>query len=679
MSPAFSAWVCIFAPLVGMALTPVLAKMSPKIRDYGAVFFSFVAAFAALNLLPLLFHPGALPIEDAVPWLTFPIEISFGVLIDPLSIIVVNVVAVISSIIMVYCMGYMKGDPAQTRFWMWMNAFIGSMVLLVLSNNLLFLFIGWKLVGVCSYGLIGFYYKDERKYWIGGPSPNKFVTPSAAGVKALVVTGVGDMLMLAGILIMYYYSGTLNILELYQTSVTWVPRIAESPGMIILLSLLLIAGPMGKSAQFPFHEWLPEAMAGPGPVSALIHAATMVKSGVYLVARLLPIFYYGYWVAGAEEAMAFFHVVAWIGAFTAFLAATQGMVAVELKKILAYSTVSQIGYMMLGLGVAGMSSSLLVDGFTAGVFHLVSHAMFKACLFLCAGTVIHAVHSIYITDMGSLKKKLPRTWIFMIIASASLVGFPWFTPGFWSKEAVLHAALEASWPLFAVGLVTAGLTAFYTMRFMGIVFWGKPSENVKHAEHEGGHMNDGSPSMWIASGILAVGLLLMGFFGPFVLEPALHHGFEHNLVEVLELPVQETEHHVSGLIFPGLPLAFFAIGIILAYMLYVSRRFSPKKWLASDHVLQDLHRFFWQRWHIDNFYNRVFVTGTLKISSFVADVVEQKFDDIVHTKFPAAFVKKPYEVLRDMHTDTRQILYNVSYVLAFFMVLLLVFFKMLGD
>jgi NADH-quinone oxidoreductase subunit L len=384
-------------------------------------------------------------------------------------------------------------------------------------------------------------------------------------------------------------------------------------------------------------------------------------------------------VAGAEEAMAFFHVVAWIGAFTAFLAATQGMVAVELKKILAYSTVSQIGYMMLGLGVAGMSSALLVDGFTAGVFHLVSHAMFKACLFLCAGTVIHAVHSIYITDMGSLKKYLPRTWIFMIIASASLVGFPWLTPGFWSKEAVLHAALAANPALFAVGLVTAGLTAFYTMRFMGIVFWGKPSENVKHAEHAGGHMGDGYPSMWIASGILAVGLILMGFFGPFVLEPALHHGFEHNLVGVLSLPVQATEHHVSGWIFPGLPLAFFAIGVGLAYMLYVSRRISPKKWLASDHALQDLYHFFWKRWHIDSFYNRVFVTGTLKVSSFVADVVEQRYDDIVHTKFPAAFVKKPYELLSGMHTDTRQILYNVSYVLAFFMVLLLVFYKMLGD
>ena len=181
---------------------------------------------------------------------------------------------------------------------------------------------------------------------------------------------------------------------------------------------------------------LPEAMAGPGPVSALIHAATMVKSGVYLVARLVPLFYYGYWVAGIDEAGWFFHVTAWVGAFTAFLAATQGLVALEFKKVLAYSTVSQIGYMMLGLGLAGLAPGLLVDGYTAGIFHLVSHALFKACLFLCAGTVIHAVHSIYVTDMGGAKTYLVLTWAFTLVAALSLMGLPPF-PGFWSKDAVL--------------------------------------------------------------------------------------------------------------------------------------------------------------------------------------------------------------------------------------------------
>ncbi|MCG8335493.1 MAG: NADH-quinone oxidoreductase subunit L, partial [Proteobacteria bacterium] len=435
------AWICIFSPFMGAALTPVLAMIHPKLRDLGAVFFSFLAALSALSLLPALFHPADLPLEYAIPWLEDPINISFGILIDPLSIILANVVAVISFFIMVYCIGYMKGDDAITRFWMWMNAFIGSMLLLVLANNLLFIFIGWKLVGVCSYGLIGFYYKDEKKYWIGGPAPAKFVTPSQAGIKALVMTGVGDLLMLGGILIIFFYSGTLNLQELYGTSAEWIPQLAQSPGMVILVTLLILAGPIGKSAQFPLHEWLPEAMAGPGPVSALIHAATMVKSGVYLVARFIPIFYYGYWVAGCHEASYFFLITAWIGAITAFLAATQGMVSKELKKALAYSTVSQIGYMMLGLGVAGLSPIILVGGYTAGIFHLVSHALFKACLFLCAGTIIHAAHSIYMHDMGAMRKYAPFTWLFMMIAALSLIGLPPF-PGFWSKDAVLLAVVE---------------------------------------------------------------------------------------------------------------------------------------------------------------------------------------------------------------------------------------------
>ena len=362
LTAILAAWICIFSPLAGAAVTPVLARIHPRVRDLGAVFFSFVSAATALSLLPELLHPDTLPLESKLGWLGEPIGIGFGVLLDPLSIVLANVVAVVSFIIMVYCVGYMKDDANRTRFWMWMNGFIGSMLLLVLSNNLLFVFVGWKLVGVCSYGLIGYYYQDQREYWIGGPPPTTFVTPSQAGLKALVVTGAGDMLMLGGILIMFFYSGTLNFLELYQTSSTWIPKMAETPGMLVLVSVLLLAGPVGKSAQFPFHEWLPEAMAGPGPVSALIHAATMVKSGVYFVARILPFFYYGYWVVGVDEASWFFYLTAWIGAFTAFLAATQGIVSLELKKILAYSTVSQIGYMMLALGVAGLAPRLLLDG-----------------------------------------------------------------------------------------------------------------------------------------------------------------------------------------------------------------------------------------------------------------------------------------------------------------------------
>jgi NADH-quinone oxidoreductase subunit L len=672
-----AAWVCIFSPLVGAALTPVLARLHVKARDLGAVLFSFVSAVAALHLLPGLFHPETLPLESKLGWLGAPIGIDFGVLIDPLSIVLANVVAVVSFIIMVYCLGYMKGDPARTRFWMWMNGFIGSMLLLVLSNNLLFLFVGWKLVGVCSYGLIGYYYRDQREYWIGGPPPTEFVTPSQAGLKALVITGAGDMLMLGGILIMYFYAGTLNLLELYQGASSWIPRMAATPGMLALVSVLLLAGPVGKSAQFPFHEWLPEAMAGPGPVSALIHAATMVKSGVYLVGRFLPLFYYGYWVAGVDEASWFFHLTAWIGAFTAFLAATQGMVSLELKKVLAYSTVSQIGYMMLALGVAGLAPALLVDGYTAGIFHLVSHALFKACLFLCAGTIIHAVHSIYIQDMGALRKYLPLTWVFTLLAALSLIGLPPF-PGFWSKDAVLLATLAASGPLFVLALVTVGITAFYTVRFLGMVFYGPESKNLLHVKEGGGHLNDGEASMRFASGVLALFIVIAGLGGLF-LEKVLHHGFEASLT----LEVGPHSGVAGGASSHGLvavlSLLFLAAGALPAYYLYIVRKASPQALIERRSSLEGLYTFFWNRWFIDAFYRRVFVDGTMRLAAFVADGLEDRWDNLVHRRLPFLFTDNTQRLMRRLRTETEELVYNVSYVLILFVLFLTFLFLGTGG
>ena len=673
-----AAWVCIFAPFVGVAVTPVVGRVHATARDLVAVLCSFVSAAAALTLVPQLVHPDALPVVSDVQWLDTPIQVGFGVLIDPLSIVLANVVAVVSFIIMIYCVGYMKDDPARTRFWMWMNGFIGSMLLLVLSHNLLFMFVGWKLVGVCSYGLIGYYYQDQRQYWIGGPAPAAFVTPSQAGLKALVVTGVGDMLMLGGILIMYFYAGTLNFLELYETAPEWLAAMAATPGMVILVSLLLLAGPIGKSAQFPFHEWLPEAMAGPAPVSALIHAATMVKSGVYLVARLVPLFYYGYWVVGIEQAAWFFHVIAWIGVFTALLAATQGMVALELKKVLAYSTVSQIGYMMLGLGVAGLAPGLLLGGYTAGIFHLVSHALFKACLFLCAGTVIHAVHSIYIHDMGALRKQLPLTWIFTLIAALSLMGVPPF-PGFWSKDAILLATLEANRPLFLVALVTVGITAFYTVRFLGIVFYGTGSQALRHLESEGVHITDGAPSMRVAAGLLTVFLIIAGIGGPY-LEAVLHHGFEASLATEISSATAATPA-VSGnppshLFVSALALLFLAVGAIPAYYLYVARKASPQALIDRYAAIRSLYTFFRNRWAIDAFYQRVLVDGTTRLARVVADVEEQ-WDRAINRRLPWVFTEQTRRLILRLRTDTEELVYNVSYVLVLFVLFLT--FLLLGS
>ena len=474
-----------------------------------------------------------------------------------------------------------------------MNMFIGSMLLLVLSNNLLFLFIGWKMVGLCSWGLIGFYQKDEKEYWIGGPPPTKYCTPSHAGLKALVVTSAGDVLMLGGILMIYFYSGTLNILELYETSPVWLPEMAKSSGMLLLATVLLLSGPIGKSAQFPFHEWLPEAMTGPAPVSALIHAATMVKSGVYLIARLIPIFYYGYWVAGVADASYFFIIIAWVGVITAFLAATQGMVALELKKALAFSTVSQIGYMMLALGVAGLTVSSLEGGFTSGIFHLVNHALFKACLFLCAGSVIHTAHSIYMNDMGSIRKYMPLTGIFMFIASLSLMGVPPL-PGFWSKDAILLTCLEThNYPLFILALITVVLTSFYTARFIGMIFYGKESKNIERLKQKGAHLGEAHRAMVVACGVLAAIIIVFGIFG-LSLEHLLGKGFGHTL-EQLHLPVEAIEHSMPHLLVPILSVLSVAIGIVPAYLLYFSGKVDPAGIVEKYAVIRVFHNFFWNR------------------------------------------------------------------------------------
>ena len=666
--PVEVAWLCFLFPFAGALLSPVLARIHPGLRDYGALFFSFLGALCSLMLVPYLFHLDKLPLESAFVWLTVPIELNVGVLVDPLSIVMANVVAVISFVIMVYSLGYMKGDPCLTRWWMWMNLFIGSMLLLVLSNNLLFLFIGWKLVGLCSWGLIGFYYKDERKYWIGGPPPTKYTVPSHCGLKAMVMTSMGDVLMLGGILIMYSYAGTLNILELYESSAVWLPEMAKSSGLILLMIVMLLMGPIGKSAQFPLHEWLPEAMAGPGPVSALIHAATMVKSGVYMVARLLPIFFYGYWVSGCIEASYFFIIIAWVGAITAFVAATQGMTALELKKALAFSTVSQIGYMMLALGVAGLTISSLEGGFTSGIFHLFNHALFKACLFLCAGSVIHTAHSIYMNDMGAIKKFMPFTWIFMLIAALSLMGVPPF-PGFWSKDAILASCLATNnYPLFALALITVVITAFYTTRFFGMTFHGRASKNMEKLKKKGAHLGEVHITMVVACGALAIVIFIFGLVG-LPLEHFFGHGFEHTLIEKLHLPLEHAAHAMSPWLVPLLSVASVVIGIVPAYLLYFSGRLDPKSIVERYAVMRMLHKFFWNRWYIDSFYFMFFVGGITRLYTAVPKF-EDQLDKVFHQMIPS-IPRRLSDLVKYLRTETGVLAFNLLYILLFYIFVLL--------
>lgn len=639
-------WLCWSLPIAGALLTPLFAKIHPKVRDYGAVFFSFLGAVMAALLIRNLVV-GWYYEDVLMTWVAIPGRpITVGMLVDPLSIVLANVVAFISFLIMVYSLGYMHDDPCLTRYWFFMNFFIGNMLLLVLSNNLILTMIGWEGVGLCSYMLIGFWYRDPEKRWLGGPKPKApMFPPSECGMKAFVVTGIGDVFLLAAIFILYIYAGTVNYVQLFETAPQWLPQMAMSPGLLALTAIFLLGGPIGKSAQFPLHEWLPEAMAGPTSVSALIHAATMVKAGVYLVGRMLPLFYLGYWLLHLPEAITFFVVAASIGAFTAFLAGTQAMVSLEIKKVLAYSTVSQIGYMMLGLGCAGLSAEALMTGYVAGIFHLVSHALFKATLFLSAGAVLHTAESIYMSDMGGLQKIMPYTYAFMAIAGLSLSGIPPLS-GFWSKDAVLIASLEAGqWALFALGAITAAITIFYTVRFLAMTFWWTKSKHLLEREYvlerTGRHLHEAPKVMWVPYGILTVLIVMVGFVGLFGVagfvgpEQFLHSRFEWVVHEyIYTLPwigrsaptVHEVVHeavipaHEIGLV---TSLGMLVIGGVVSYKIYVRREPDPRDLIKEHRGLRGLWTFLWNRWYMNPAYYKVFVHGLLRVKQVIFEKLEQ--------------------------------------------------------
>ena len=634
-------WLAWMLPIIGAVLMPILGKINHKLRDYSAVAFAAAAAVSAVSMIPYLFSghtPGDIRV---LTWMTLPngTPLEFGVLVDPLSIIVCNVVAFISFLIVVYSTSYMHGDPGLDRYWFLFLYFIGSMLLLVLADNLIMTLIGWEGVGICSYGLIGYYYRDPKERWLGGPPPTKMYPPSHAGMKAFVVTGIGDVFILASIFILYQYAGTFNYVDLIQSSEEWLRHMAAVPGLISIMSILMLGGPIGKSAQFPLHEWLPEAMAGPTSVSALIHAATMVKAGVYLVARMSPIFYIGTWTLGIAEAQTYFIAIAIVGAFTCFLAASQALVSVELKKILAYSTVSQIGYMMMGLGLSGFTKDAYIPGLTAGIYHLMSHAMFKAALFLGAGCVIHAVETIYTFNMGGLKKHMPKTYWLMALATLSLSGVPIFS-GFWSKDSVFLSALVAGTPLalalLAVGVISAGMTFAYSIRYISSTFLHEESEFIHEMEHHGHQVHEAPKTMWVPIAVLVVLFCtvgLLGFAGIFneglnpeiFLETQLHHMVE----SIMPLEVAESIHVTpieasTKWIGVGLSAIALTIGGLLGYNFYWIRKWDSWKWVQASNLRQSIHKFLWNRWYMNAFFYKVFVDGTIGLTNAIYNGFEAR-------------------------------------------------------
>jgi len=504
-------------------------------------------------------------------WLEFSptLSIHMGILLDPISVMMIVVVSFVSLMVHVYSLGYMKGEERFATYYAYLSLFSFSMLGLVLASNIFETYIFWELVGISSFLLIGYYYDRPSAV--------------AACKKAFIVTRFADLGFLIGILILSFYSGSLDFGTLIHRltdpgSGELKTALTNSFLGISALSwglALIFMGGAGKSAMFPLHVWLPDAMEGPTPVSALIHAATMVVAGVYLVARLFPVF--------SISAPGVLHLVAGVGAVSAALAAVIACTQTDIKRVLAYSTMSQIGFMMFGLGVSGYGHN--GEGYTASMFHLFTHATFKALLFLGAGSVIHYVHSNEMKDMGGLRKKMPLTHITFLVACLAIAGIPPFS-GFFSKEEILLAAYEHAPVIYWVGLITSGITAFYMFRLYFNIFWNKKND---HAEFHSSdtHHGEGGAAMGIPLVILAIGAALAGFvpFGRFVTSDGV--------------PIETSFHPIFSIA----PVALAVTGILIAAAFYKNSNERSNK-IASS--LSGIYRFAYNKFYIDELY--LFIT-----------------------------------------------------------------------
>lgn len=505
-----------------------------------------------------------------INWLQFSpnVSIDMGILLDPISVMMIVVVTLISLMVHFYSLGYMKGEERYATYYSFLGLFTFSMLGLVLASNIFQIYIFWELVGVSSYLLIGFYFDKPSAV--------------AAAKKAFIVTRFADLGFLIGILVLSFYSGTLD----FQTLITRLTTPTDQLHSIVAASflgcsaltwglVLVFIGGAGKSAMFPLHIWLPDAMEGPTPVSALIHAATMVVAGVFLVARLFPVY--------AISCPPALEVVTWVGAASSFIAAIIACTQTDIKRVLAYSTMSQIGYMMFSLGVSkyGGENGL---GYMASMFHLFTHAMFKALLFLGAGAVIHYVHSNEMKDMGGLRKLMPVTHITFLVACLAIAGIPPFA-GFFSKEEILHAAFNANKAVFGIAILTAAITSFYMFRLYFNIFWSK--EYHSHNNNHDGHHGEAPGTMLIPLVILGIMSLFAGFI-PF-----------GNMVTSDGKPL------VTGfdMLFSIAPVLLATLGIIVAWSFYKKESLAPQR-LANG--LGQLYKGAYHKFYIDEIY--LFVT-----------------------------------------------------------------------
>src|SRR6202049_2149393 len=554
------------------AVEPAAAgSRAAELITTGLLFISAGLSWFALVDVGFMHHDARVAL---FPWIVSgDLQVAWSLRIDTLTAVMLVVVNTISSLVHLYSIGYMDEDPYRPRFFSYLSLFTFAMLMLVTSDNLVQLFFGWEGVGLASYLLIGFWYHK--------PSAN------AAAIKAFIVNRIGDFGFALGIFAIFMLIGSTDLETIFAGAPGLTGKTIDFFGWhadaLTLTCLLLFMGAMGKSAQFLLHTWLPDAMEGPTPVSALIHAATMVTAGVFMVARLSPLFEL------APNAQA---VVMFFGATTAFFAATVGLVQNDIKRIVAYSTCSQLGYTFVAMGAGAYS---------VGIFHLFTHAFFKALLFLGSGSVIYAMHHEQdIRNMGGLWRKIPYTFAVMCVGTLALTGFPLFA-GYFSKDAIIESAYAAHNPFafygFLMTVAAAGLTSFYSWRLIFKTFFGEPHDQEHYeAAHE-------SPLvMTIPLAILAIGSLLVGY--PFE-ELFAGHGIEEFFRESVKMNphIIDAMHEIPATI-KNLPTVMMALGLLVSYIFYIRRPYLPVE-LARQHPM--LHQFLLNKWYFDELYDLIFV------------------------------------------------------------------------
>jgi NADH-quinone oxidoreductase subunit L len=565
-------WAILCAPLFAWALIVLYGRKLGVVSGYLTILGVGVAcAISFAVLFNVIDADGGIATHSHEWFSAGPLVVNLGVRIDGLTAIMLVVVTTVSLLVQVYSIGYMEGDPGYGRYFAHMALFTTSMLGLVLADNLFQLFIFWELVGLSSYLLIGFWYHKP--------------SAAAAAKKAFIVTRIGDLGLLAAILLVWTRAGTFDIAAVQD----WATS-GDAKGYIVtLFALGIFAGAAGKSAQFPLHVWLPDAMEGPTPVSALIHAATMVAAGVYLVARFFPVF------EASSDAR---DVVAWIGAITALIAATIAIVQTDFKRVLAYSTISQLGYMMLALGSFG---------YVAAIFHLFTHAFFKALLFLGSGSVNHSTNTFDMRKMGGLRKYMPITFWTFLIGSLSLAGiFP--LAGFWSKDEILLDAWRHNHALWAVGATVAFMTAFYMFRAIFLTFYGeyKGGEPVDHHDedsHSHGDPKHPHESSWVMTGpliLLSIPAIAAGWF-------AYHETFGNFINGALPAVREEGSSFEFGIAISSTLIALAGIGA--AYAIYYRR------WVTSESLRATFAPFallFENKYYLDRLYEDFLVKTVLQ-------------------------------------------------------------------